>query len=60
MTSNMYDLSGQAVLSTRDIVWNYGECGEVISGKKTSWSEVGSKLTGKQRESKNHKLKEER
>ena len=27
----------------RDIVWNYGECGEVISGKKTSWSEVGSK-----------------
>lgn len=43
MTSNMYDLSGQAVLSTKGYRLEYGECGEVISGKKTSWSEVGSK-----------------
>ena len=56
MTSNMYDLSGQAVLSTKGYrleLWR-------MRRSEHPGARWAVKLTGKQRESKNHKLKEER
>lgn len=61
MTSNMYDLSGQAVLSTKGYrleLWRMRRSD--IREKKHPGARWAVKLTGKQRESKNHKLKEER
>lgn len=54
MISNMYDLSGQAVLSTKGYRLELWRMRRNDIREKTSWSEGAVKLTGKQRESKNH------
>ena len=43
MTSNMYDLSGQAVLSTKGYRLELWRMRRSDIRGKTSWSEVGSK-----------------